>query len=192
MKSQLKIYLLFIGLVLISTLVQAALSLDDLHNIKVKDIFISDDLLNCPKQLNVLVQIQNDGKNDENIFVELSSPKLKVSEVSQIFNIKPGSIEVANFDLVFTDGIEGEHEFEAAVFFNKESNNIFKSFTFKVCQKDQPPVKDIHNLELKKTSNQINQHESYKVSAQTLFLVTILFIIFMLAILYIIKVYLEK
>ncbi len=189
MKRSLKIGLLILLFYLSINLVNAALSPDDLHNIKLKDIFISDDQLKCPDHLSVLVEVQNEGKTDENIFIELSNDKLKLSEISQIFNIKPGSIEVITFGLNLPNSIEGEQEFEAQAFFNKESHRIFRSFKFEKCEEEKPVVKDITNLEPPKKEISYNE---YTISAHTIFIIAMLIIVFILAILYIIKVYLEK
>lgn len=189
MKSLLRISLLIVLLILSINLVNSAISSDELHNIKVKDIFISEDQLSCPKHLSIIVQVQNDGENDENVFVELSNEKISLVEVSQIFNIKPDSIEVATFDLDLPAGIEGEQEFEAAVFFNKESGRMFQTFNFKECLKEEPPVQDLTNLEPPQ-NNPVP--EDYSISAQVIFVIAMLIIIFILAVLYIIKIYLEK
>jgi len=189
MKRLLNITSLILLLFILPILANAALSPDDLHNIKLKDIFISDDQLKCPDHLSVLVEVQNEGKTGENVFIELSNEKLKLSEISQIFNIKPGSIEVITFDLNLPNSIEGEQEFEAQAFFNKESHRIFRSFKFEECEEEKPVVKDITNLEPPKRET---SYEGYTISAQTIFIIAMLIIVFILAILYIVKVYLEK
>ncbi len=83
---------------------------------------------------------------------------------------------------------EGTYEFEVIVYFSNEIKRSFKSFTFTGCpEPPQPqPLLDLASHTPKPQENK------QLLSAQTIYIIIMLIIIFLLALIYLFKLFLEK
>lgn len=163
------------------------------HKIEISDIYITSDNLECKTIFPVMIEIRNTGSYEEDVTIELRTEDGKIEEITQLQNLKPDRIQIISLTASFEKQPKGPIEFEVIASYNKRTSHFFKSFNFK-CDEEKPQVTIL------KSSNYIPPQEpvieqeqaAYPISLAMMVTALLLFIVFILAIMYIIKLYAEK
>ncbi len=131
-----KVHLILFLMVFVSlsSLTSALQLREQLHEITLHDLYISDDSLQCQKHMLVYVGVKNEGTAEERVYAELLSPKLQVQSFSSPLLIKPGTRQHISIPLVFAEEPQGTFEFEARLYTTGDGiKRTFKTFTFLGC-----------------------------------------------------------
>ncbi len=183
---------LVVLLFLESSLDNLAFSTREIHQVKVIDLMIPKDSLECSKEISALVTISNDGTVDENILIELISPSLNINEFSPLLKVEDGKLFSYMFEIYLTNEISGNKEFEVRVHFNnnKQSTRFFKNFQFYECPKIS--AEEFKNQELAKNSILSKAQNSRKqLSFSMILTLSLIIAVFLLIIAYLIITYYE-
>lgn len=87
---------------------------DTKHELAI-DAEISDDWIDCDRDVFVDVEIENKGEVDEEVIVHLKNNALDVDEV-RVVDIAHGYFGVARFALDLTNAVRGDYSFDVRVF----------------------------------------------------------------------------
>jgi hypothetical protein len=178
--------MLFVGSVLsIPGTVEAV---KEIHDVSILNVFISEKYLECKKDAFVSIQLKNEGIENEYVHVEISNQELGIDEFAPIIMVQPNGLESISIPIIFPEEPEGSHEFEVLAYFNNEVKRYFKSFDFKGCPEAPTQPKSI-NLASDYASPKVKEEG---ISAHTWYLVGMVVLIFILAIIYLLKIYIEK
>src|SRR3989344_5650138 len=188
-KTLLLLFLLF----LLAPSLEAKSSFEPAHSIQVSDFVINPSHLSCLEDFTLFVDLRNAGTFTETVYVELVSSTLGIDEFSPIFSIPSDTVEIATFAIDLKDVVEGQHEFEAVVFYNQQSTRRYKTFTF-TCEKEEFSTTPVAIDPIAKDQEIQEQPSLPSLQLKTSILVTLLLVIgvIILSILYGVKTYLEK
>lgn len=131
MKSLLSVVLMFCFL---SMLVSAAPIKVLEHDISISDIIISEQSLQCSKEILVLVDVENKGTYTEDVSVELVNKQLEVHAFSPTLQVSPKTREQILIPLYLPEEPKGTYTFDAYLYSGKEIQQTFATFTFKGCK----------------------------------------------------------
>ena len=162
---------------------------NDRHDIKILDLFIGKESLECKKQIPAYVEVINKGDVDDVFTVEVVNFRLGVDEFSPTTLIEKDAIKSIPVNLKFKEEPDGDYEFEILAIFNKEIRRFFKTFEFK-CPKTVTRV--MPNLNSINVQNKVEVVKKTEVSFTLVFMVILLIVIFLLAIVYIGMVYINR
>ena len=165
-----------------------AQAITELHDISILNVFISEKYLECKKDLYASIEMKNEGIENEYVHVELSNVELGIDEFAPIIMIQPKKLGSVTIPLTLEEEPEGAYEFEVLVYFNNEVKRYFKTFAFQGCPETPLPPPTTLNL----ASESQSQKTSQQPSAHTWYLIGMVILIFILSMIYLLKLYIEK
>lgn len=192
MNITLPLYVVLLSLLIFPlTLAGESLS-SEIHQIDFLNVFIGDSSLTCNQHINVVVELRNSGTENEAVQLEIIQPELSLDEVAPIFGIQPQRLGSLTFPLTLDHEPEaGDYEFELIAYFHNEIRRHFASFTFKGCP-EQPKMTGMTDTTLMVQSGLEPVKTLQGWSSQTLFLIVMVVILFVLVLVYLLKLYIEN
>ena len=163
------------------------------HKIEISDIYITKNNLECKTTFQVMIEIRNTGSYEEDVTLELRTEDGKIEEITQLQNLKPDRIQIISLTTSFKDQPKGSIEFEVIASYNKRTSHFFKSFNFR-CDEQKPQVTMFKGNNYLPPQEPVTEQEqaTYPISLTVMITASLLFILFILVIMYIIKLYAEK
>lgn len=166
----------------------------DIHDVEVANIFLSERYLSCQKNLYFIVELRNSGTESEAVHAELFSPSMGMREFSPVFAIQSDESASLTIPVSLEVEPEGEHEVEVAVYFNNEINQGLAHFNFEGCKEEK------QEIQLDTSMPQVQQSYSFNDakasigdwSAQLVFVVIMVAVIFFLVLIYLLKILFQK
>lgn len=179
-------------ILLLAVIVQADFSSLRDHKVEVKDIFVPPRYLTCQKEIPVMVEVRNTGNHNENVFLELRNDRYDSSEVMQLVDLKKERVEIVAFTVTLLEIPQGDVEFEAVASYAKRTSRFFQTFTFS-CEEKEPVTIIQGTPGMSAQEQKIPAKEYYyTLSALTIATFALVILIVTLAIVYIVKTYVEK
>ena len=192
MKITLPLYVVLFSLLLFPSVLAGESLSSEVHQIELLNVFIGDSSLTCNPHVNVVVELRNSGTENEAVQLELIQSELGIDEVAPIFGIQPQRLESITFPLLLSQEPEaGDYEFEIIASFHNEIRRHFASFTFKGCP-EQPKMTGMTDTALMVQSGLEPVKTLQGWSNQTWFLIIMTIILFILVLVYLLKLYIEN
>ncbi len=107
----------------------------DTH-LEILGISIPEQGLHCVKQFTLFTDIQNTGKTDEYVTIQLLNQVLGINEVSPLSLLEAGRISTTTFMISLPEEPKGTYEVEILVTAGQKITRLFKSFTFAGCEQE--------------------------------------------------------
>ncbi len=164
----------------------------DEHKINILNLFISDNYLECNKNLNAVIEFKNAGTENEYVHMELVNEKLGIDEFAPIVLVKPNGIASVTIPATLESEPKGEHEFEVFAYYSNEIKPYFKSFTFKGCQ--EPAKDDMQPDDAIIAQSGLEGRETAVkgLNLQTWYIILMVALIFVLVLVYLLKLYIQN
>ena len=181
------IFYTIILVLLFSNLVYAEPSLA--HKLNIINLYLqrTDD---CLKEINVVIEIKNEGITSETFYIELISDKLNINEISEQRSINSKRIDAVTFDIPINPQLNGEYEFQATAYYSNALKSVyFKDINFECIEQKVPAYKGFLLENQKKTIVKEPVNEGIEIPQNVIFIFSMLLIIFILVVVYILTQY---
>ena len=181
------IFYTIILVLLFSNIVYAEPSLA--HKLSILNLYLqkTDD---CLKEINIVIEIKNEGITSETFYIELISDELNINEVSAQRLINTKRIDAVTFDIPINPQLNGEYEFQATAYYNNAlKSTYFKDIKFKCIEEKIPAYKGFLLENQKHNTIKEPISEGIEIPQNLIFIFSMLIIIFILSIVYILVQY---
>ena len=164
----------------------------DEHKINILNLFISDNYLECNKNLNAVIEFKNSGTENEYVHMELMNERLGIDEFAPIVLVKPNGIASVTIPVALESEPKGEYELEVLAYFNNEIKPYFKSFMFKGCQEAAKDGMYPDDAIMTQSSLQSKETAPKGLNSQAWYIIIMVALIFVLVLTYLLKLYVQN